>query len=459
MAARAEGDPPPGGLHQDPVGRAPEAVAFGRRLLVVVEGSARRTRVLETLGRLEQPIDVSDNLEEAVRSIRRTMPDLIVLAVNPEGGRLQAAVATLRSEASHVGVLLWPPEEDMADDPVGGGPHEILQDMDRSAAAPTRPPASERRHDSPRIEFDPFLGESDEIRDLAARARAALASESPILIEGETGTGKGVLAAWLHRNGVRSQRPFVDLNSAGFSRELMDSELFGHGRGAFTGAFTAKPGLLDVADGGTLFLDEIGDMDEPIQAKLLKVIEEKRFRRIGETRERQANVRIIAATHHDLSRLVRDGRFREDLYYRIRVLSLSIPALRHRVADLGILVRVIARSVARDLGRENPKISGAVLRNLASRPWPGNLRELRNTLERAMLAAGDGAILPKHLGVEDPVRRAAEPAGGTLLEIERAYIERVLAEEQNVTQAARRLGMARSTLYQKLQQLGLHRRS
>jgi transcriptional regulator with PAS, ATPase and Fis domain len=308
---------------------------------------------------------------------------------------------------------------------------------------------------------DPFLGESDEIRSLAAAARAALASDSPVLIEGETGSGKGVLAVWLHRHGSRARRPFIDLNCAGFSRELMDSELFGHERGAFTGAITSKPGLLEVADGGTLFLDEVGDMDGPIQAKLLKVIEERRFRRIGETGERRANVRIIAATHHDLAQLVRERRFREDLYYRIRVLSLHIPPLRQRGADLRVLVRALAHSIARDLGRPAPVISEAASRSLVERTWPGNLRELRNTLERAMLAAGERPIEPEHLGAEEapPSRRSPDLPGGTLLDVERAHIERVLEEEQNVTRAARRLGMARSTLYQKLHALGITRRS
>jgi transcriptional regulator with PAS, ATPase and Fis domain len=422
--------------------------------------SDRRPRVIASLAALGHPIDAVETLSEAMQSMRRAMPDIVVLSEDPAGEPVQDTIAAVRRETRDVVLLLWPADAGSGDDAEIPELPRLPREVEPLPAAPGLGERARRRPPN-RLELDPFLGESSEIRQLEQEARAGLASESPVLIEGETGTGKGVLAAWLHRNGPRAQRPFIDLNCAGFSRELMDSELFGHERGAFTGAITSKPGLLEVADGGTLFLDEIGDTDGPIQAKLLKVIEEKRFRRIGETRERQVNVRIIAATHHDLPQLVREGRFREDLYYRIRVLSLRIPPLRARAADLGGLVQAITSSIARDLGRASSGVSDVAQRNIAGRFWPGNLRELRNTLERAMLAAGDAPIGPEHLGLEEgaPARRAGDLSGGTLIEIERAYIENVLKEEQNVTRAAQRLGMARSTLYQRLHALGITRRS
>src|SRR2546429_436218 len=218
--------------------------------------------------------------------------------------------------------------------------------------------------------------------------------------EQQPGTPKGVLAAWLHRHGPRAQEPFVDLNCAGFSRELMDSELFGHEKGAFTGAVTRKAGLLEVADRGTLFLDEIGDMDAPIQAKLLKVIEEKRFRRVGETRERHTDVRVIAATHHNLLLRVREGLFREDLYYRIGVLPMRVPALRFRAADIPELARRILGQLALELGRAEPELAPAAEETLVEHNWPGNLRELRNELERALLASANGSIESRHLALD-----------------------------------------------------------
>jgi DNA-binding NtrC family response regulator len=308
--------------------------------------------------------------------------------------------------------------------------------------------------------MDPFVGESAAIRALAAEAQRALASamESPILITGETGSGKGVLAAWLHRNGPRANEPFVDINCAGLSRELLDSELFGHEKGSFTGALSSKQGLLEVAHQGTVFFDEIGDMEAPIQAKLLKVIEEKRFRRVGETRERQVDVRVIAATHDDLLERVRQGRFREDLYYRIGVLPLAVPSLRERREDIPLLARRIMASLAQELGRPEARLSEAAETALTEHSWRGNLRELRNTLERALLNSSSDVIDRQDLPLD--LRKggivAEEVAHGTLEEVERRYILHVLEREGgNVERAAQRLGIPRSTLYQKLKVYGV----
>ena len=407
-----------------------------------------------SLAGLDFAVTDSGDARELRTALEATRPDWILLFVDAATRPSFEVLGTILSLAPGAPVLLLPTTSQAQPEGARSLVH-LLADAERLATlpAPCEPGA---RGAGP---FDPFLGRSDAIRKLGEDARIALGSESPVLIEGETGTGKGVLAEWLHRNGPRAQHPFVDLNCAGFSRELMDSELFGHERGAFTGAVSAKPGLLEVTDGGTLFLDEIGDMELPIQAKLLKVIEEKRFRRIGETRERRADVRIIAATHRDLLQLVREGRFREDLYYRIGVLSLRIPPLRRRREDLPVLVTAISRALAQDLGRPGLEVSRAALRLLSRREWPGNLRELRNTMERAILAAGSRTIEPHHLAAEDGAGSHPEPAppGGTLLDVERAYIERVLREEPHVERAARRLGMARSTLYQKLRLLGIRR--
>ncbi len=354
-------------------------------------------------------------------------------------------------------------------------PSELMGAVDR-VLGPTRPVPATHTRPHKRPLFDPFVGQSPEIRRLAEEALKALASESPILIEGETGTGKGVLASWLHRHGPRAHEGFVDLNCAGISRELMDSELFGHEKGAFTGAVTSKPGLLEVADKGTLFLDEVGDMDLPIQAKLLKVIEEKRFRRVGETRERHTDVRIIAATHHDLQQRVQDGWFRRDLYFRICVLPMRMPALRNRAQDIPALARRILAQLSVELGRAEPVLSPAAEDALQSYPWPGNLRDLRNGLERALLSCEGAAIEREHLrfdahgalGSRGPMETAPGPgapngfpvgATGTLQEMERAIILSVLEEVGNNKElASKRLGIPRSTFYQKLAAMGITRR-
>ncbi|HWO43358.1 MAG TPA: sigma-54 dependent transcriptional regulator [Candidatus Eisenbacteria bacterium] len=306
-----------------------------------------------------------------------------------------------------------------------------------------------------RESVDPFLGVSTAIRQLAELATKVLPSDSPILILGETGTGKGVLARWLRDNGPRADEAFVDLNCAGLSREFLETELFGHEKGAFTGAVNSKPGLLEIAHRGTVFLDEIGDMDLQIQAKLLKVLEEKRFRRLGDIRDRIVDIRLIAATHHDLGLLVQNKQFRSDLHFRINTLPLTVPPLRERREDIPVIARHLLQKIAADLGRAGIELAPDTEQALQTYAWPGNIRELRNVLERAVLLSDQAVLHRKSLSFD------LSPAGDdsttdsqlTLREMERRHIERVLRDEQGrVESAAKRLGIPRSTLYQKIKQ-------
>ncbi len=306
-----------------------------------------------------------------------------------------------------------------------------------------------------------FLGGSAVMRRLERDAQMALEAASPVLLLGETGAGKGVLARWLHRHGRRAAEPFVDLNCAGLSRELLESELFGHEKGAFTGAVAAKPGLLEAAHRGSLFLDEIGDMDLAIQARLLKVLEEQRFRRVGDVRERRVDLRLISATHHDVPTLVREGRFRDDLYYRIGAILLRVPPLRERTEDIVPIAHVLLNRLAADLGRPGVGLSGSAAELLVAHDWPGNIRELRNVLERAILLARgtviEAGMLPIGAGGSAPASRAAdgEDLKLSLDDVERRHIERVLKDEGgHVDRAAVRLGISRSTLYQKVKRYG-----
>jgi transcriptional regulator with PAS, ATPase and Fis domain len=308
--------------------------------------------------------------------------------------------------------------------------------------------------------LDPFLGISPAIRRLAAAAEQVLTSEHPVLLLGETGAGKNVLANWLHERSGRSG-DFVDLNCAGLSSDLLESEVFGHERGAFTGAVGAKPGLLEVADGGSLFLDEIGDMDVRVQAKLLKVVEEQRFRRLGDVKCRQVDVRLIAATHENLGAAVKQKRFRADFYYRISTLPLHVPSLRERAQDVPVLAAYFLREHARRRARGAAELSTAALKALCEYDWPGNIRELVSVIERAMLKCQGGVIHPEHLsleGIGGTVPPAAPAANLTLEQVKLRHIEKVLEEEHyHVDQAARRLGMPKSTLYQELKRLGIRR--
>jgi DNA-binding NtrC family response regulator len=314
-----------------------------------------------------------------------------------------------------------------------------------------------------RRRIDPFLGRSKAIADLREKATAVLRTDSPLLIHGETGTGKTVLARWIHDRGRRAGEAFVDLNCAGISREFLETELFGHEKGAFTGATATKQGLLEVAHRGTVFLDEIGDMDTQVQASLLKVLEEKRFRRLGDVKDRTTDVRLIAATHRDFRTLVEESRFRQDLYYRISTLELFVPPLRERRDDILMLAENILDHLARDLGQARLTINAEAERVLCAYDWPGNIRELRNVLERALLRSHGTELDVSGIVTPSEPAPAAAPAadnvvrrGGTLDDVERDYIEQVLREEKGAIDAvAARLGISRSAVYYKARKFGI----
>jgi DNA-binding NtrC family response regulator len=316
--------------------------------------------------------------------------------------------------------------------------------------------AGGRRDTSGRI--DPFALPSAAIRALAEDAKRVARSDSPVLVLGETGVGKGVLARWLHDHGPRAEEAFVDLNCASLSRELLETELFGHEKGAFTGAVAAKEGLLEVAHRGTLFLDEIGDVDTAVQPKLLKVLEEGRFRRLGDVRDREVDVRLVAATHQDLTEAVREKRFRSDLYFRISALPLVIPPLRERPDDVASLAHSLLSGIGADMGRADLSLSPEAVAALQDYAWPGNTRELRNVLERAAILGREQVLGPRDLRFTSSLDGASPSADSrlTLEEVERRHIERVLGEESgHVERAARRLGVPRSSLYERIKRLGI----
>jgi DNA-binding NtrC family response regulator len=301
--------------------------------------------------------------------------------------------------------------------------------------------------------IDPFIGTSAAIRSLADQARKILTTESPVLILGETGSGKGVLARWLHENSPRAEEAFVDLNCAGLSRELLETELFGHEKGAFTSATSSKQGLFEVAHRGTVFLDEVGDVDLQIQPKLLKVLEDKRFRRVGDVRDQQVDVRLIAATHQDIGELVRQKKFRDDLYFRISTIPLYFPPLRKRIDDIPVVAQYLLDKVSADLGRGQILLDEDCVKALQAYVWPGNVRELRNVIERAVLLSEGKSICFKDLNFDGHANVGMPTLDSrlTLLQLEKQHIQRVLDEERGrVEKAANRLGIPRSSLYQKI---------
>jgi DNA-binding NtrC family response regulator len=299
----------------------------------------------------------------------------------------------------------------------------------------------------------PFFGKSDASKRTLELALVAAENESVVLLQGETGTGKGVLARWIHEHSSRKDAPFVEVNCSGLKGELLASDLFGHAKGAFTSAVQDRQGLVEVADQGTLFLDEIGDMDLPVQAQLLKVIEEKNYRRLGETKVRKSNFRLICATNKDLLKEAQEGRFRQDLYFRIFVFPITVPPLRDSKEDLPGFVRYFLQL----LHTTKQEVSKEIMDLLSSYQWPGNIRELRNVLERAVLLARENPLSLGHFSCLQvqvgPQSTGSVETGLDSLELE--HIKKVLVSSGgDAARAAKTLGISRATLYRKLKKNG-----
>jgi NtrC-family two-component system response regulator AlgB len=306
---------------------------------------------------------------------------------------------------------------------------------------------------------------SPQMRAVIETARQVARTDANILILGPSGTGKGVLAAAVHRWSARKDGDFVTINCPSLSAELLESELFGHNRGAFTGASQSTVGRVTQADGGTLFMDEIGDFPLPLQPKLLRFIQDKEYERVGDPVTRRADVRIISATNRNLDAMVAEGRFRQDLLYRLNVIVLTIPALRERVEDIEALALAFVERFARAYGRPARRLSPAALDALRQYPWPGNVRELQNVIERAViLCARDtlepmdfalGAVAPEvsarsgDTGASTSIESLVGSTAITLEALERRHLEAVVAACDTLDQAARALGIDSSTLYRK----------
>jgi len=300
-----------------------------------------------------------------------------------------------------------------------------------------------------------------EVMDLLLRAAKTPAS---IMILGETGTGKSVAARAVHDQSHLAEKPFVTVSCPSLSRELLESELFGHVKGAFTGAIKDHWGKVRAADGGTLFLDEIGDLPVEIQPKLLRLLQEREYERLGENVTRTANLRIIAATNRDLKKRVAEGGFREDLYFRLNVIAVEMPPLRSRNGDLLRLAEHYAQFFARQCGRRSGGLSPGAVACLQAYAWPGNLRELRNVMERAVILARGEQLLPEDFPAELRLPPTAAPgvadsvAAGALVSLEaleEAHLRKVLAQTPNLSHAAAILGIDQATLYRKRKKLGL----
>jgi len=310
--------------------------------------------------------------------------------------------------------------------------------------------------------FDGIIGQSSPLRRVLNMVEQVASGNSTVLLLGETGTGKELIARAIHNSSSRRDQSFVKLNCAAIPSGLLESELFGHERGAFTGAITQKVGRVELADQGSLFLDEIGDISLELQPKLLRVLQEREFERLGSTRTRRVDVRVVAATHRDLEGMILEKQFRSDLYYRLNVVPIFLPPLRKRPEDIPLLVQHFVQQFARKIGKAIDIISSNTMEALKRHPWPGNIRELENVIERAVvLSSGPVLRISNHDLSTRIVPRRYSDRSQTLEEVERKHILTTLKETQWILSgpsgAAARLGLNRSTLYFRMKKLGIAR--
>jgi DNA-binding NtrC family response regulator len=309
-----------------------------------------------------------------------------------------------------------------------------------------------------RRRFRDLLSKSAAMEPIFELARTAARTSSTILVLGESGTGKELLARAVHAESPRHAAPFVPVSCAALTETLLESELFGYEKGAFTGAVGRRIGKFEAAHRGTIFLDEIGDISPKLQMDLLRVLEERRFTRVGGTEPIEVDVRVIAATNRDLRSAMQEGRFREDLFYRLNVVAITLPPLRERRDDIPLLVEHFLERLGAEMGRRFEGVTAEAMQLLLAHDWPGNIREVRNVLERAAVVAPGGLIEARDLGLQPSVRPAADEGLTSLEDVEKRHIASVLSRTRgNVSRAARILGIDRVTLYAKMKKYDIHR--
>lgn len=464
-----------------------------RSVLLIEDETTLAKNVCAYLVRYDYEIRIATTAEAGLGELDSFKPDIVILDFNLPGMNGMEAIKRIRAFDRQIKIIMITGHGsiDLAVDALQAGAYHFL----------TKPiPLGKLRvllekalHDERRDQvlsyyqsrvgsqagLESLIGESDVMQSLRRKIQQIVDAERalqdggvpPVLITGETGTGKELVARALHFSGPRRNKPFVEINCASIHPNLLESELFGHERGAFTDASERKFGLFETADGGSLFLDEIGDMDYALQARVLKVIEEKNVRRLGSARDQRVDVRILAATHHSLEDMVRDGKFRSDLYFRLRVIGVQVPPLRMRGDDTFFLARHFLALHGARYGRENMCFDQSAEVMLRGHPWPGNVRELRNIIEQSVLLASGPTIDAEHLNLCSPrvFLEQEEPAssqldfsdtfpseGLHLATVERDLLVRALDHtDWNVTHAARMLGLTRDTMRYRIDKFGL----
>ncbi len=453
----------------------------GLHVLIVEDEPVLARNLGRSLERMGHVVECVDSGEAALEQVKTHRPDLVLLDNRLPGMSGLETLEKLRADDPSLLVILMTAfatiddavtamrlgAADFVRKPIGLAELELAvervvqNDRLRQELRYYRGQRDGRNHGG-------LIGNSDamqQLRHTIERLRGVQRAKGggpTILIVGETGTGKGLLARTLHQNGTRKGGPFIEVNCTAIPEALLESELFGHEKGAFTDAHAAKPGLIEAAEAGTLFLDEIGHVSAAVQAKLLKVIEERTVRRLGSVRDRATDVWVLAATNRDLEKAVKSGAFREDLYHRLRVLEIAVPPLRARADDVLELAEHFVQVHASQYGIVAPRLSAATRAALTAYRWPGNVRELANVMERAVLLNDGGAIEPSDLAMRPPESPASElrvtfPPGGIVwADLEKSLIEQALAQAGgNQVRAARLLGLSRDALRYRMEKYGI----
>lgn len=382
---------------------------------------------------------------EVLKRVRENDPDVSVVMITAYGS-IPSAIEAMKSGAYEYLLKPFDPDELM-----------VLIEKIRKHQAERRETQFLREQYKERTRFENMIGQSRALQGVFDMIESVAPTDSTVLIKGETGTGKGLAARAIHTKSRRAQGPFVVVNCGAFPEHLLESELFGYQKGAFTDAKITKKGRLELAHGGTLFLDEVGEISTRMQIDLLRVLEDHVFYRVGGTQPIEADFRVIAATNKDLEKAIKQGTFREDLYYRLNVISFSMPPLREHKEDIPPLAEYFLHRFAQDTNKMVDQISREALDEMMLYDWPGNVRELGNAVERAVVVGKSRKILPQDLPIFRP-EYVSSPPGRTLREVERAHLESVLNETQwNVSKSAEILGIDRSTLYDKIKRHDLRK--
>ena len=382
---------------------------------------------------------------EVLKKVKENDPDVSVVMITAYGS-IPSAIEAMKSGAYEYLLKPFDPDELM-----------VLIEKIRKHQAERRETQFLREQYKERTRFENMIGQSRALQEVFDLIERIAPTDSTVLIKGETGTGKGLAARAIHTKSRRGLGPFVVVNCGAFPEHLLESELFGYQKGAFTDAKTTKKGRLELAHGGTLLLDEIGEISTRMQIDLLRVLEDHIFYRVGGTQPIEADFRIIAATHKDLEKAIKEGTFREDLYYRLHVISFAMPPLREHKEDIPLLADYFLHRFAQETNKSVDQISREALDEMMLYDWPGNVRELGNAVERAVVVGRGRRILPQDLPIFRPEYVSSAP-GRTLREVEIAHLSSVLQETQwNVSKSAEILGIDRSTLYDKMKRYDLRK--